>query len=367
MKNKPTITYIKKDEKEKEIIINPLNKNKMLEELFEITYIKFKDQFLYKLKSDIEFIKLKNYKFDHNLKLETNTSISEEEKIIILENCLFKGEKNDFETDYLEIITPKFLNLSKININNTKDVNLTLDEKMKNLELRIRDCHKLTLNSSETLNLLQIYNVGNVYIKNLINLIETTSSYIVSNKLTLEDSIIKETNINSENINLKNSIIEDNRENYINTKLINLSNSLIISDDEIFLPNLRKIEFDDQVNLVPSYLEARTLIMLGKETYQNYNPIKPLRINPQLLNNDSKLVNQRLLHLLKKLRDKVNKNINIILTEEEQKLLQEINKYEMDQKKLLKQEVSNKKTIADSKLAEHKKHLLTKKITTYKK
>ena len=378
MNQKPTLTYIENNQ-EKTVTLNFFNHQKMFEKIFKIKQ-SYKDIYSYTPYCDIELIHIKNYTFKNSLRIGRNYHYVSYSKgpIIILENCIFESDLLDIEGNNVEIINPIFLKNSEIEIRNSKVVDITLNEDSKNIDLKIDRCKEVTINASSCLKNLETWEGKKLTIKNLTTPLDNSSCIFYPKELIIEDSKLKNTTIKCDDkMTLRNSELKDiGLNDFYFIKEINLENSTIISEIEIKIPELTKLEFNDKKNLPPSSLQANTYIQIGKNKFINNEKEKPLIISEASLKNDVHLIRQNLLLTLKELRKKIDTNVELSLSEKNKILTNEIKEYDTVRNLELQQEIQRRKSIierelnykkeeANTKLDKTKNYLLSRPISTY--
>ena len=377
MNEKPTITYIKNG---KEKTIKYFLRNKYLKEIGEI---QFTHDFI--INEDISFIHFKNVKFTSEYMLEL--SWKNPNAVIILEDCYFDANRVTITPNWLKnaenevkLINPIFNRKTYVYIEKINNIEITLSNEGEPINLDIRDCKKININSSKNLNDLHILD-GKVNIKNLND--KKISKKVFVDELILEDSNITNFYLSTnDKLHLKRSIIEikSKEKSYLNTEKLTLENSKIISDDTIEISRLKELIFKDRDNDTildtSSYLQAENKIILGKRKLQRTNPNMPLIITNSSLEKDISIKRQELLYILKKLNNNLQNDINKQLQEKDILIQKEIdvlkeeqeeklNKIIEERRKQIEKVVDYKIKEKNNKLEKQKRYLLTKKVNSY--
>lgn len=379
MNNKPTITYIKNG-KEK-IIKHFIN----LKTETEIGITKYNRLEIYE---DVEYIHFNNYKFScKNLILDSSTPYSKD-IILILEDCIIDKYQFKIESPfnsrkiYLQLINCTFLKETNFYIKNIENIDINLSNEGEELNLNITECNNITINSSSKLNTIYIDCAEKIHIRNFIESNLDRGIYIFSIKLILEDCLLKDSTLHSDELLLKRSKIETQNSIYLNQYKITLENSSIITNHPITIPYLSELIFNDQnidsIIDTSSYLQAEDHITLGEQKYQKETSNQVLVMTYEKLIIDKSLKRQELISILKDLIKKLrfsineelqekNEQLSRIIEENKQEKLEKLNQLINVRKKQIAKETYYLKEQASKKIDKEEKYLLTKKISTYTK
>lgn len=235
MKEKPTITYIKKGIEKKEDLTFS-NYRKVLKELYKITFKSTGNlkETIYTINDNIEFIHFKNFVFPEINKLRCSKNT-----LCILENCTFKNKKHDFqilcfEGGVYEVINSNFINIESIYIayHNIKEFIIKhIEENKKDLLKRL---------------LLNLGSKGQVsYSNNKMNLNNIEDNEKINNSVKVKDKKI--------NLNGNFSILE-----------------LELKEDKMAINNTKretsiKVNCSNQSNREVKKLELTNCLLEGKE------------------------------------------------------------------------------------------------------
>ena len=274
MRKQPTITYIKNG-KEKTININFINKNIILNKLFDVQIDKgrfYKGLFSYSytLKKEIDTIIFKNFTFVNEYKLFLSSSIkSLKKQNIQLINCTFFNKEVNLDFENIKIINPKPTKTNII-INDCNFAYIDLSKINKETALTIDQSKEVILISSDNLKQLKVW-TKKANIKNLST--SNNPMLFLTGELTLEDSTFTATGIKIKKLLLINSSVSNNQDLTLNVENIILENSTINSKQTIYLKNLSILEFNDIIDNAildnSSYLEAKEKIFINGKMYLN--------------------------------------------------------------------------------------------------
>ena len=247
---KRMITYISNDKEEekrmtlftKEILLKRVFENTQQERFYEVC----------KIKEDIKYLKLQNIKFDKNVKF-----IIPEDTNLVLDNCLFKGERIDLIGGNVEILSP----------NPTIDTNRHFAKKLNKLYMRLEKKPNSFLNisgSTKSFYLNAEKNIDQISIK--------------SDEIYLKNiNYVKNIQMQGNNITLDGVSIDINSD-YVNNSMI--PNKLIIQNSSIYY----------QCQFAQMQLKAKYLWLKNSNIHFNSNYFAKAIIRTDYLNLENSLV-----------------------------------------------------------------------------
>lgn len=283
MKLKPMITYIRNGKKITKKI-NFFTEFYILTNVFSYSDKNMFDSYSYEISSEVEYIHLQNILFPSTNGLTFNLK---DNQILILENCIFKGNRIETRNGNIQIINPEFIkDFCRIRINYGKDVKIILSEK--NTETRLEffiDSKNFFLdaNRNKELNNLIVENAKKITLANLKNIVYL--SLEASEEITLEKQnniLLTNTSVYSfetPKLNLGNSTIKaEKRCLYINADIITGKNYKLIADENIQINNNIYVPQNNETEIIitdkdlkdTSKLEARRKLISTLKTYGQY-------------------------------------------------------------------------------------------------
>ena len=317
MNNKKTISYTKNGE-EINGSINYFNKKSLVKKLFDESCILGKNCENYVINDSVEYLYLKNVVFLKNVRFTTP-----KDTIVILENCIFKGGRMDFNGGNIEIINPKLISCQYTNyiyFSNVNDLNIMISkDNMSFISLK-GTANNFTLNTEKNIDIIDHLSIK----ANNIKIIGVTNPKILeldANKISLEKSNIHtndkndmkakkielhQSSINSQknDINTENLLLDRSKIYFswcmnkegINWNNIILKESTITSEDHLSI-NSNDITMDDTSKFkVGESIQIKNIIYTSKseETY---------------LELDKKAINQRyIVSILKEIKNNLELN-----------------------------------------------------------
>lgn len=185
-KLKPSVTYMKNRKEETKIIRNRFSQ--MLTETTIYDASSFYDDSNIFIDCEIEFLHFKNWSFPKNLVLSCKKNT-----ILILEDCYFQGQYLNLVGGYVQLISPKFVDVewySNFYVNGSKmtDFSIYLDENQnQNIKIKAEEVENFYLDSfKRKIHDLRV-DATNIYLKDLTQL---DYSKLEGEKLVLDSSTI---------------------------------------------------------------------------------------------------------------------------------------------------------------------------------
>ena len=313
---KPRVTYIRNG---KEKII----RNRFSQMLTETTIYDassfYGDSNIF-IESEIEFLHFKNWSFPKDLVLSCKKNT-----ILILEDCYFQGQDLNLVGGYVQLISPKFVDVewySNFYINGSKmtDFSIYLDKNQnQNIKIKSEEIENFYLDSSKKeIHDLRVH-ATNIYLKNL-----NQSSYLklTGEKLVLDDSNLcldclwDVLNFDVDSMFLIDSTLSSTLYYKLDCSSIDLKNSSIISKNSLNFSNSDlQIVLDKNSKL---WVGENCAIKFGQQSRCNSKPGQTLILNGEQL--DMNLTRAQFISKLKTIKELLEQQIIEKVEHEEQKL-----------------------------------------------
>ena len=306
MKEKRVVTYIKEG-KEITKVFNFLSKREILNTLFEKPFYQTDNYEFYKIKSDIDYLSIKNMNFkkDARFILPDNT-------ILVIENCTFKSGRIDLTGGNIDLLHPKLNPCFYTNRIFVSDVN--------NLNIEIGSDNRSFITVTGTANnfsMTATNRIENIAITGktaqLKNIKDIKSLKLINEKTTLKNCIFSiDLDNDMEKIQTETLDIEDSNLFYLNyqnrrllsSKNINLKNAIISSENNVNI-DCEKIIMDNQ-----STIESKHNIKLLIDTYTIVNDESKIKVNLQ--SKDTLNKRKELISVLKGLKNYLSPEEEIV-------------------------------------------------------